>query len=110
MDFNALTNNLYRRDFDCTEVSAQCTVKNSVYGYRPSIAWNSLFLALFALSAITHVGQGIRYRTWSFLGAMAIGGFAEAVGEFTHLAFPTLTSFNQQYISISHAKLNNQIQ
>jgi len=80
MDFNALSS-LYRRDFQCTQVTAQCTVKNSVYGYRPSIAWNSLFLALFAASSIAHVGQGIRYRTWSFLGAMAIGGFAEAVGE-----------------------------
>jgi succinate dehydrogenase/fumarate reductase cytochrome b subunit len=80
MDFDGLSH-LYRRKFDCTEVTAQCTVKGSVYGYRPSIAWNSLFLALFAASAISHVGQGIRYRTWSFMIAMAIGGFAEAVGK-----------------------------
>jgi hypothetical protein len=86
MDFSSLTNQLVRRKFDCTEVSVECPVSTSVYGYRPSIAWNSLFLALFAASAITHVGQGIRYRTWSFLGAMAIGGFSEAVGEFPHMA------------------------
>jgi hypothetical protein len=79
MDFNGLST-LYRRKFDCTEVNAQCTVQNSVYGYRPSIAWNALFLALFAASAVTHIGQGIRYRTWSFLGAMAIGGIMEAAG------------------------------
>jgi succinate dehydrogenase/fumarate reductase cytochrome b subunit len=82
MDFNGLSH-LFRRDFDCTEVTAQCTVQASTYGYRPSIAWNSLFLALFAASAITHVIQGVRYRTWSFLIAMAIGGFAEAVGKIT---------------------------
>jgi len=72
---------LERRDFQCTEVSSICPVSGSIYGYRPSLAWNALFLAIFALSALVHTGQGIHYRTWSFLIAMVIGGACEAVGE-----------------------------
>jgi hypothetical protein len=65
----------------CLKVDDICTVEDSIYGYRPSIAWNALFLALFALSAIIHAIQGIRYKTWTFMGAMVIGGAAEAVGK-----------------------------
>jgi hypothetical protein len=65
---------------DCTEVSDICPVSGTIYGYRPSLAWNALLLAIFALSSIIHLIQGIHYRTWSFLVAMVIGGACEAIG------------------------------
>jgi hypothetical protein len=66
---------------ECTEVGEFCLVSDTIYGYRPSLAWNALFLAVFALSSIVHVIQGVHYKTWSFMAAMVIGGFCETVGE-----------------------------
>jgi hypothetical protein len=85
MDSAGVISYLVRRaggkGLNCLEVNELCTVKNSIYGYKPSIAWNSLFLALFAASSLIHLGQGIKYKTWSFLIAMVVGGLAEAVGK-----------------------------
>jgi len=72
---------LRRREIECLNVNQYCTVEDSIYGYRPSIPWNALFLALFLLSSIAHLIQGIRYRTWTFLIAMVVGGLSETVGE-----------------------------
>jgi hypothetical protein len=40
-----------------------CPVKYSVYSYRPSLAANSTFIALFALAGIIHTYLGLRFRT-----------------------------------------------
>lgn len=86
MDSAGVLNFLVRRaggggkGLECVEVNEFCTVENSIYGYKPSIAWNALFLALFAASSLVHLGQGIKYKTWSFLVAMVVGGVAEAIG------------------------------
>lgn len=63
---------------DCTE--STCPVKDSVYGYKPSMAANVIFCAIFAASMIAHIIQGIRWKSWSFMIAMGIGTFGEAVG------------------------------
>lgn len=64
----------------CTQVTPGCPVNETIYGYRPSLVWNALFLAVFLLSALVHAGQGIYYRRWTFLIAMVVGGVCEAVG------------------------------
>lgn len=61
--------------------SQSSTIEGTIYGYRPSLAWNAFFLAIFAASTIVHAAQGIRYKTWSFLIAMTIGGMCEAIGK-----------------------------
>ncbi|KAF2489266.1 RTA1-domain-containing protein [Lophium mytilinum] len=63
---------------DCTKDT--CPVSYSVYGYNPSLAANALFCALFSISFLLHVFQGVKWKSWSFLVAMAIGVFGEAVG------------------------------
>ncbi|KAF2430915.1 RTA1 like protein, partial [Tothia fuscella] len=65
----------------CLQISKYCTVENSIYGYKPSIGWNSFFLAVFLVSSLIHAFQGWKYKTWSFLVAMVIGGLSEAVGQ-----------------------------
>ncbi|KIW06110.1 uncharacterized protein PV09_03277 [Verruconis gallopava] len=79
--------NLYARAgaLRCKEVSPSCPVENSIYGYAPSLVWSALFLGIFAVSTIAHTVQGIRYKTWSFMIAMTIGGLCEAVGEIGRL-------------------------
>ena len=63
---------------DCT--MATCPVSDSVYGYQPSVPANAFFLAVFALLALVHIAQGIRWRTWFFGTVMALGCTGEAVG------------------------------
>jgi hypothetical protein len=64
----------------CTEVTAICTVQESIYGYYPSLAANSFFLAFFALFFIFNLGLGVRYKTWTYMSAMLLGTLAESIG------------------------------
>ncbi|OCL03125.1 RTA1-domain-containing protein [Glonium stellatum] len=57
-----------------------CPIKFSIYGYNPSKPANIAFCAIFGLSLIAHIIQGIRWKSWSFLIVMSIGIFGEAVG------------------------------
>lgn len=57
-----------------------CDVSTSVYEYRPSLAANAIFLALFGTALVIHIVQGLKWRTWAFLFAMFWGGVAEMIG------------------------------
>lgn len=63
---------------DCTlEI---CSIDDSYFDYRPSLALNSLLIALFGLSVVLYLIQGIRYKTWSFLAVMLLGNIGEIIG------------------------------
>jgi hypothetical protein len=64
----------------CIEITAQCTVGNSKYGYIPSLPSNAAFLAIFGSLAIIHAYLGIKTETWFFGAMMAIGSMTEAIG------------------------------
>ncbi|KAF4628852.1 hypothetical protein G7Y89_g9294 [Cudoniella acicularis] len=64
-----------------------CDIRYSVFEYRPSLAANSIFLALFALSGVLHLIQGFhswksrRYSTqWFYCWAMVLGCVTEIIG------------------------------
>lgn len=57
-----------------------CPVEWSVYGYRPSIAANATFLALFATAMLVHIYLGIRWKTWWFMIFMILGCLLEIGG------------------------------
>lgn len=57
-----------------------CPASVGVYEYRPSLAANSVFIALFAIALVIHLGLGIKYRTWAFLFAMFWGCASELIG------------------------------
>lgn len=65
-------------DFPCTFDT--CPIDSSFYDYRPSLALNSLLLALFGLSLVLNVIQGLTFKTWGFLVAMFFGCVAEIIG------------------------------
>lgn len=52
-----------------------CPISFRQINYIPTLAGNSLYLAIFALVLIAQIFLGIRYRTWGFLVGM-IGGLA----------------------------------
>ena len=57
-----------------------CPVQASIFEYRPSLAANAVFIALFGLSLLIHIYQGLRWRAWGFLIAMFLGCITEMIG------------------------------
>ena len=66
---------------NCTSVSQLCPVDQTVYGYAPNLGANVFFAVIFAITCIVNVVLGIRFRTWTYMIALGLGSFAEAVGE-----------------------------
>lgn len=52
----------------------------SPYGYIPSTASTVAYLTVFSLLTIVHLGLGIKYKYYSALVTMVIGGFLEILG------------------------------
>jgi RTA1 like protein len=65
---------------DCTEVSRQCPVEHSIYGYYPNLAANVFFSSFFGLFMIINLVFGTRYRSWTFLVAMFLACTTECLG------------------------------
>lgn len=65
---------------DCTSVSNECPVVQTVYGYTPSLGANAFFLAWFALFAMIQSYQAVCYRAWVFSTFMIVGCLGEAIG------------------------------
>lgn len=59
---------------------AHCDVTKSIMYYRPSLAANAAFLALFAFSGLVHIYQGTTTRKPYFLWAMILGCISEVIG------------------------------
>ncbi|KAK2000094.1 RTA1 like protein, partial [Colletotrichum falcatum] len=57
-----------------------CPLEYSLYRYRPNLAVNALFLALFALAAVVHTFLGVRWRAWGFMAFMIAGCLSEIAG------------------------------
>lgn len=64
----------------CEEVSAECPVELTLYGYRPDLGVNAFFVALFGLCFIAQVGLGSIRKTWTFLLAMGFATVGETLG------------------------------
>ena len=65
---------------ECLEISAECPVEASIYGYYPNLGANVFFLVVFLLAAVAHVFATVRWRTWTFGIVMFWGGVAETIG------------------------------
>ena len=57
-----------------------CPLEWSLYTYRPSLAANSTFLALFAIIGLVHIYLGYRWRSWGFMVGMILGCLSEIIG------------------------------
>lgn len=57
-----------------------CPVEISVYGYRPSIPASATLIALYGVCLFVQIFLGWRYKTWTFLAAMALGCIDEMLG------------------------------
>jgi hypothetical protein len=68
----------YGPNTNCT--LALCKVSSSVLGYRPSLLASGAFIALFAITMIFHIAQGLYWRTWWFIACMVLGCIDEILG------------------------------
>ncbi|KAJ5241212.1 RTA1-domain-containing protein [Penicillium citrinum] len=57
-----------------------CPIEWAYINYRPNLAANILFLAIFALFLVSHLVIGAWYRTWTYMIAMSFGLVGEVVG------------------------------
>jgi hypothetical protein len=77
MTYNETTH--HARRF-CTEVTPDCPVSLTTYGYYPNLSVNSFFIALFGICLVAQLVLGTWRRTWTYLAVVSIGCFGEAVG------------------------------
>lgn len=57
-----------------------CSIEHSVYRYRPSLAANVVFIALFAIAMAIQIVLGMRWKTWWFMWCIITGCVAEIIG------------------------------
>lgn len=65
---------------DCEEVSVNCPVKASIYGYYPILGWNAFFAAVFGICFFFNFWLGLRFRTWTYMLAMCFACVASCIG------------------------------
>ncbi|TKA73596.1 hypothetical protein B0A55_05717 [Friedmanniomyces simplex] len=64
----------------CTEVTPQCPIADTTYGYRPNLAGNIILLVIFAVCTLAQIYLGLRHRLRAFTVATAVGCGGEAIG------------------------------
>ncbi|OJD17582.1 hypothetical protein AJ78_02333 [Emergomyces pasteurianus Ep9510] len=65
---------------DCTEISPDCPLEATIYGYRPNPVVNLICLIVFGVLFFVAVWQTFRHKTYSFGVAMTLGCLGEAIG------------------------------
>ena len=65
---------------DCVNVTDYCTVEASIYGYYPSLAANSAFVAIFSTCLVIQLVQGFVWKTRTYTIAIALGCLGELIG------------------------------
>ena len=66
--------------YSCTEVTPQCPVSATTYGYRPNMGGNIFFCVVFGLCTIAQLVLGSMHRLKGFTFAVTVGCFGECVG------------------------------
>ncbi|KAJ5918128.1 RTA-like protein [Penicillium verhagenii] len=93
---------------DANCILALCPAEASLQGYRPTLAAQIAFIALFGVSMLIHLAQGIRYRTWFLASMMALGFIGEMIGYGGRICCTTILSvFFAAAIYVSIAKVSN---
>lgn len=57
-----------------------CKVEWSLLGYRPDLAANIAFIALFGVIGLAHAYLGFRWKAWGFMAGMLMGCLSEVIG------------------------------
>ncbi|KAK7028773.1 RTA1 like protein-domain-containing protein [Favolaschia claudopus] len=75
----SLLSQLVTRDSDESQMT-DLELDNAQYGYIPSESVAILFLVLYGISTVLHIGQSFYFRLWWLLPTAALCGVGELVG------------------------------
>lgn len=64
----------------CTEVTPQCPVEATTYGYYPNLGGNIFLCIVFSICALLQLGLGIKYKLRAFGSVATISCAMEAAG------------------------------
>ncbi|KAF2009399.1 sphingoid long-chain base transporter RSB1 [Aaosphaeria arxii CBS 175.79] len=64
----------------CTEVTPECPVEGTLYGYAPNIGANAFFAAFFGICLVIQLVLGVRSKTWTYMIAMGFCCLGELIG------------------------------
>ncbi|KAF4995796.1 hypothetical protein FDECE_12683 [Fusarium decemcellulare] len=78
IDYSINPEDAFGSDSPCT--LDNCLVEWSILGYRPSLAANIVFIALFGILGVVHAYLGFRWKSWGFMAGMLFGCVSEVVG------------------------------
>lgn len=65
---------------ECVEVTPECPVKGTIYGYTPNLGVNAFFCAYFAIFTLVNLVLTIRFKSWFYGILMVLGALGEALG------------------------------
>jgi hypothetical protein len=64
----------------CTQVTPECPVEATTYGYRPNLGGDIFFCVVFGILFLAQLFLGVKARLKGFTFAVVIGCFGECVG------------------------------
>jgi len=65
---------------DCTTITANCLVENTIYGYYPSLGLNIFFIIFFGICSIVNLYVGLRSKMYFYGYALVLGCLGEVTG------------------------------
>lgn len=65
---------------DCKEVSVECPISASAFGYAPNVAGNAILMIVFIFCTLAQIGLAVKYRTISFGIVVGTGCVMEVIG------------------------------
>lgn len=68
------------RSLICTDVSPECPLEYTIYGYRPNLGANVFFATCFALCFVAHIGLGWYFRARGYAIAATLGCLGQSIG------------------------------
>lgn len=89
---------------NCTEVTPQCPIEATTYGYAPNLPSNIILAAIFGLCALGQATLTLRFRIWGFGIAATIGCAGECLGYIGRIALHynvwDRTAFSVQLVAL----------
>ncbi|ETN42718.1 uncharacterized protein HMPREF1541_01876 [Cyphellophora europaea CBS 101466] len=65
---------------NCTSISPECPVEETIYGYYPSLSANAWGAGFFGLCFFVNAYLGWRYRLWTYMLAMCLATATSSAG------------------------------
>jgi hypothetical protein len=78
--------------YACKEVTPECPVEGTIYGYAPNYSTTVEFCVIFFICCLVQLAQMIRWRLWSFSISVILGALTEVIG--TLISFPCVKVSN----------------